>query len=186
MCRRESPRRYLYGGAKPAGGVPFNYDIAQLPFGAGKKKRASVYNGQSLVMIRGTNSRKASGNGCACAPSRKRSSRSPTTGAPAAPAWGPRHLAQGRRGRSAGLNYPGDRQDRRLRPLLPGQPLPQPGGPHWSTPAPPSCTSRSSSQDDGGRRPEADGDGNQPPPPGRRRPLTSGEREDRTAHSRRR
>jgi ABC-type glycerol-3-phosphate transport system substrate-binding protein len=46
--------RYLYGGAKPAGGVPFNYDIAQLPFGVGKKKRAAVYNGQSLVMIRGT------------------------------------------------------------------------------------------------------------------------------------
>jgi len=46
--------RYLYGGAKPAGGMTFNYDVAQLPFGAGKKKRAAVYNGNGLVMVRGT------------------------------------------------------------------------------------------------------------------------------------
>lgn len=46
--------RYLYGNQKPAGGIPFGYDIAQLPFAAGKKKRASVFNGNGLAMIRGT------------------------------------------------------------------------------------------------------------------------------------
>ena len=46
--------RYLYGNQKPPGGIPFNYDMAQLPFAPGKKKRASVYNGNGLSMIRGT------------------------------------------------------------------------------------------------------------------------------------
>lgn len=54
LIQGEFLSRYLYGNAKPAGGIPFNYDVAQLPFGAGKKKRASVYNGNGLVMIRGT------------------------------------------------------------------------------------------------------------------------------------
>jgi multiple sugar transport system substrate-binding protein len=46
--------RYLYGNQKPAGGIPFNYDVAQLPFAVGQKKRACVYNGNGLAMIRGT------------------------------------------------------------------------------------------------------------------------------------
>ncbi|HEX2516194.1 MAG TPA: extracellular solute-binding protein [Chloroflexota bacterium] len=46
--------RYLYGNQKPQGGIPFGYDIAQLPFAPGKRKRASVYNGNGLAMIRGT------------------------------------------------------------------------------------------------------------------------------------
>ena len=46
--------RYLYGNQKPPGGIPFGYDIAQLPFAPGKRKRASVYNGNGLAMIRGT------------------------------------------------------------------------------------------------------------------------------------
>ena len=46
--------RYLYGNQKPPGGIPFRYDIAQLPFAPGKRKRASVYNGNGLAMIRGT------------------------------------------------------------------------------------------------------------------------------------
>jgi multiple sugar transport system substrate-binding protein len=45
--------RFLYGNQKPAGGIPFNYDIAQLPFAPGKRKRAGVYNGNGLAMIRG-------------------------------------------------------------------------------------------------------------------------------------
>jgi ABC-type glycerol-3-phosphate transport system substrate-binding protein len=54
LIQGEFLSRYLYGNQKPAGGIPFNYDIAQLPFGAGKKKRASVYNGNGLAMVRGT------------------------------------------------------------------------------------------------------------------------------------
>jgi ABC-type glycerol-3-phosphate transport system substrate-binding protein len=46
--------RYLYGNQKPAGGIPFAYDMAQLPFAPGKRKRASVFNGNGLGMIRGT------------------------------------------------------------------------------------------------------------------------------------
>jgi ABC-type glycerol-3-phosphate transport system substrate-binding protein len=54
LIQGEFMSRYIYGNQKPAGGIPFNYDIAQLPFGAGKKKRASVYNGNGLAMVRGT------------------------------------------------------------------------------------------------------------------------------------
>ena len=54
LIQGEFLSRYLYGNQKPAGGIPFNYDVAQLPFGAGKKKRSSVYNGNGLAMVRGT------------------------------------------------------------------------------------------------------------------------------------
>ncbi|HXI16582.1 MAG TPA: extracellular solute-binding protein [Chloroflexota bacterium] len=54
LIQGEFLSRYLYGNQKPAGGIPFNYDMAQLPFGAGKTKRACVYNGNGLAMIRGT------------------------------------------------------------------------------------------------------------------------------------
>jgi ABC-type glycerol-3-phosphate transport system substrate-binding protein len=54
LIQGEFLSRYLYGNQQPAGGIPFGYDVAQLPFGAGKTKRASVYNGNGLVMIRGT------------------------------------------------------------------------------------------------------------------------------------
>jgi ABC-type glycerol-3-phosphate transport system substrate-binding protein len=53
LIQGEFLSRYLYGNQKPAGGIPFNYDIAQLPFWPGKKKRASVYNGNGLAMVRG-------------------------------------------------------------------------------------------------------------------------------------
>jgi multiple sugar transport system substrate-binding protein len=53
LIQGEFLSRYIYGNQKPAGGIPFNYDLAQLPFGAGQKKRASVYNGNGLAMVRG-------------------------------------------------------------------------------------------------------------------------------------
>jgi len=54
LIQGEFLSRYLYGNQKPAGGIPFTYDVAQLPFGAGKTKRACVYNGNGLAMVRGT------------------------------------------------------------------------------------------------------------------------------------
>jgi multiple sugar transport system substrate-binding protein len=54
LIQGEFLSRYLYGNQKPAGGIPFQFDIAQLPFAPGKKKRASVFNGTAAGMIRGT------------------------------------------------------------------------------------------------------------------------------------
>lgn len=54
LIQGEFLSRFLYGNQKPAGGLPFQFDIAQLPFAPGKKKRGSVFNGTAASMIRGT------------------------------------------------------------------------------------------------------------------------------------
>jgi ABC-type glycerol-3-phosphate transport system substrate-binding protein len=45
-------RRYLWGSAAPQGGLPFQYDLALLPFAPGKMTRAAIYHGNGLFMVK--------------------------------------------------------------------------------------------------------------------------------------
>lgn len=44
-------RRYLWGSGKPSGGIPFNYDLAMMPFSSATGKRTNIYHGNGSYMI---------------------------------------------------------------------------------------------------------------------------------------
>jgi ABC-type glycerol-3-phosphate transport system substrate-binding protein len=44
-------RRYLWGSGKPSGGIPFNYDLAMMPFATATGKRTNIYHGNGSFLI---------------------------------------------------------------------------------------------------------------------------------------
>lgn len=44
-------RRYLWGSGKPSGGIPFNYDLALMPFSPATGKRTNIYHGNGSFLI---------------------------------------------------------------------------------------------------------------------------------------
>ena len=42
--------RYLWGSGKPSGGIPFKYDIAQMPFNPVTGKRTNIYHGNGSFL----------------------------------------------------------------------------------------------------------------------------------------
>ncbi len=44
-------RRYLWGSGKPSAGIPFNYDLAMMPFCPATGKRTNIYHGNGSFMV---------------------------------------------------------------------------------------------------------------------------------------
>lgn len=44
-------RRYLWGSGRPSAGIPFNYDLARMPYSPATGKRTNIYHGNGSYLI---------------------------------------------------------------------------------------------------------------------------------------